>query len=306
MTLSLLRRSDECWPERPASGRWIIATGDVVGATMPDALRALLIDADAVWVPHRTAWRACVAAGVVESALWLMPSVDVSSPGSEAATRFPRPVGGGTVFGLVIANDSELTVADALVRTWERAFGTRNEIVLRVVMAAAPTESVRAWHNQLLQRLSARAAARIDVWPTPIADDLWPAMVRSMDVLIAPGSSPSVTALWSLAASLHVPLLAPDDADGDVRAWVSSRDGFAIPVAPTGRFNWAALVAVIGAILGAESDAHARAESAPSASMLTSFPATGSPNALTIAQDIGRRLHDAPGHAAPSQGLTSP
>ncbi len=255
VTLSILRRSDAHAPQRPQTGRWVVATGDVAGVRLADEVALAIAQADEVWVPHDVARRACIAAGVSPDALWTIPRMPVDAAHLTAMTRLSRPAGGGTVIGLVLATDADLGAADALVRTWERAYAARTDVVLRVVLGAAPTPAVRQWHAELVERYATRApSARVDVWPAPLSDDLWPSMLRACDALITPGLAPAVPALWPLCAALGVPLIAPDASDSDTASWVMASGGWAVPIAGTGRFNWSALATAVEAACGSRRD----------------------------------------------------
>lgn len=254
VTISVLRRSDAAVAERPGSGRWIVVAGDTINTTVPASLRDVVLNADDVWVSNSAAYHACLAAGVAEHALWQIPHVAIDAAVLTASARMLRPTGVATVFGLVVASEADLATADALVRTWERAYATSSDRVLRVVVPVAPDAAVAQWHQQLGDRLSSPMSvaqrARIEVWQTPLTDDLWPSMIRSLDILIAPSIAPAVPALWSMAAALQVLLVAPLTTEShvsDVNTWVSASAGWSVPVAATGRFNWSAFAQSVDA-----------------------------------------------------------
>lgn len=254
VTISLLRRSDHSWPSRPPRSRWIIGTGDVVATEVPVAVADTLRAADELWVPHATARNACVSLGIPPERVHVIPDV-AAPPDLLAISAAARPVHGGTVAGLVVTTDTDIPLADALVRLWERAFAKRQDLVLRVMLASAPSPGVREWFVQLLSRLtdssgapvtSGPARARIQTWDIDVNDGDWPAMLRAMDLLITPGTVPAVPSLWNAAVALGVPVLAVSSEERD--AWLTASGGWGIPLVGAGRWHWPSVAAAVDAM----------------------------------------------------------
>lgn len=251
VTISWLRRSDTVLPTRPTRGRWIVSTGDCVLASVPKSLAPLLRDADDVWVPHAAAHEACVAAGIDTERLFMMPLLSraLDPRLGSAWTAMPRVQGSTLTFGLLVATADEVSVADALVRLWERAFAARADRTLRIFLGPAPSPTVVDWMAQLMTRLqlvnadgSARAShSHMHVVTTQTTEDQFPWALRSLDVLITPSCAPSVPSVWPMAAALGLPLISARHDSTD--QWCTTAGGWTIPVASTGRFEWPALAA---------------------------------------------------------------
>ncbi|WP_309672452.1 glycosyltransferase [Gemmatimonas sp.] len=251
VTISWLRRSDSVLPLSPIRGRWIVATGDCVLASVPTPLLPTLLDADDIWVPHAAAFDACVAAGIDAERLWVMPLLSraVDPRLGSARTAMPRVSESPLTFGLLVATDDEVLVADALVRLWERAFASRQDRTLRILLGPAPSPGVVNWMAQLMMRLqltnsdAPARASRTNVHgvTNQTTEDQWPWALRSLDVLITPSCAPSVPSVWPIAAALGLPLIAARSASTE--SWVAASGGWTIPVASTGRFEWPALAA---------------------------------------------------------------
>jgi hypothetical protein len=174
--------------------------------------------------------------------------------------RSAYDVGVSVVCTMVVTDEVDLTAADAVVRTWERAFASRRELVLRVVLAAHPSIAALAWHQQLVSRVNASTTqARIEVPVAPIADAMWPFALAATDLLIIPGVHCFVPALLPMAAAAGVPVVIGEQAD--TAEWVERAGGWALPIAPTGRFAWTALAAVIEQLCDTD-DRAARADRA--------------------------------------------
>jgi len=211
----------------------------------------MLLGADDVWIPHAAACEACVAAGIDTERLWVMPLLSraIDPRLGSAWTSMPRVPESTMSFGLLVATDDEVPVADALVRLWERAFASRPDRTLRIFLGQAPAPAVVEWMAQLLTRLqlvnsdgSARVSrTNIHVVTAQTTEDQWPWALRSLDVLITPSWVPSVPSVWPIAAALGLPLIAARAAS--TAPWIAASGGWTIPVASTGRFEWPALAA---------------------------------------------------------------
>jgi len=251
VTISWLRRSDTVLPETPRRGRHIVATGDCVLTSVPTPLLPTLLNADDVWVPHTAAFEACVAAGIDAERLWEMPLLSraIDPRLGSAWTSMPRVPESVLTFGLLIATDDEVPIADALVRLWERAFASRPDRTLRIFLGPAPSPAVVDWMAQLMTRLqlvngdgSTRASRNImHVVTNQTTEDQWPWALRSLDVLITPSCVPSVPSVWPIAAALGLPLISARAAS--TASWITTAGGWTILVASTGRFEWPALAA---------------------------------------------------------------
>ena len=237
-TLTWLRRADGAMPSRPLQGRWIVATGDAVTEAVPPSLLPIVTSADDVWVPHAAALEACRRAGVPDARLHALPRMRPSLDTRASDSVFARPLAAATVFGLVVGSDEQLPAADALVRTWERAFAAHPERRLFVICAHAPGDATFVWYHKLRDR--AAMTPGIDVHAIRLVDDLWPAMLPALDVLVVPGAAPSVSGLLECAAAFGVPAIA---APGD--PFVPAAGGWAVPMAATGRFEWPAFARAV-------------------------------------------------------------
>ena len=238
VTVSWLRRADTALPHRPAHGRWIVATGDTVAQVVPAALLPVLQDADEVWVPHEAARGACLRAGVAADRLQQLPHVRAWQRATSETSTYARPFGAATVFGLVVGSDDQLPAVDSLVRTWERAFASRPERALSVLCSHAPGDATFVWYDAL--RTRAARTPGLHAHGNLLFDDLWPAMIPALDVLIVPGTAPCVPELSTLAAGSGVPTIT-----GAADPWVAHAGGWTVPMAATGRFDWAAMARAV-------------------------------------------------------------
>ena len=255
VTISWLRRSDTALPAKPARGHWIVSTGDCVLTSVPAPLLPLLHGADDVWVPHTAALAACAAVGVDAERLFVMPLLSraIDPRLGSAWNTMPRVPESTLTFGLLVATDDEVSVADALVRIWERAFASRADRTLRIFLGPAPSPAVVDWMAQLMMRLqlvnadgSERASrTNVHVVTNQTTEDQWPWALRSLDVLITPSCAPSVPSVWPIAAALGVPLISARHDSTDT--WCTTSGGWTIPVASTGRFEWPAMAAACDA-----------------------------------------------------------
>lgn len=214
VTLTCLSRTAETAPTAPISGAWIVYTGDRVRQRVPESLALVLRDADAVWVPHRTAYDACVTIGVDASRLWTLPFGSIADVEAPEAARFARPRGVSTLLLLPVLDESDIAPADLVLRVWQRQVTAESDVRLQLLVPSDATETLAAWAQAMQQRMrTAKLAPGLtaEVLIAECTDDLLPSRIRSADVVVSPGAI--AMSVWQIALACGRPLIVPASPD---------------------------------------------------------------------------------------------
>ena len=214
VTMTWLSRHDVSTPGKPTAGAWIVCTGDRVRQRVPDALIVALCAADAVWVPHRAAYHACVTSGVEESRLWVMPFGTLADVETPDAARFAPPPGVSTVVLLPVCDESDIAPADLVLRVWQRAVLAESPVRLQLLVPADAGGVVAAWAESMQQRMREGRLGpglTVGVLITECGDDMLPSLIRSADVVVAPGAV--AMSVWQIALACGRPLIVPASTD---------------------------------------------------------------------------------------------
>lgn len=214
LTLSWLSRTRDDIPVAPTSGAWIVCTGDRVRQRVPESLAPVLRNADAVWVAHRAAYDACVTSGVDAARLWILPFGSIAGLETPHAARFARPSGVSTLLLLPVLDESDIAPADLVLRVWQRQVTAESDVRLQLLVPSDATGTLATWADAMQQRMRAGKLApglTAEVLIAESTDDLLPSVIRSADVVVAPGSiSMSV---WQIALACGRPLIVPASLD---------------------------------------------------------------------------------------------
>ena len=214
VTMTWLTRSDGTIPIAPLAGAWVVCTGDRVRRRVADSLVDALCEADAVWVPHHAAYEACVACGIAESRLWCIPFGTIADIVTPDAARFARPRDVSTLLLLPVLDESDIAPADLVLRVWQRLVTAESDVRLQLVVPSDATGTLDSWAESLQRRMRAGRLSpgmTAEVFVTACTDDLLPGLIRSADVVVAPGAI--AMNVWQIALACGRPLIVPASVD---------------------------------------------------------------------------------------------
>lgn len=240
-------------PMRPVSGRWIIDVDALLADGVPAHLVTTLRDqADGVVVPHTAARAYCIAVGVEESRIHVVPPLVDSSRFTPVGAAYRRAtsavsdsnadVNSSTRF-LVIGGDRPHRSLQHIVATYERTFTSQDDVVMHVVLPTPRAGEANAWRTQLLaiQRSNKRhpLLPRLMVDAERIERDELPALYRSADVLIHAGANTGTARTLREALLCGVPVIATDSEV--TRVVLTEQCGWLVPADQEGQANAADL-----------------------------------------------------------------
>lgn len=214
MTMTWLSRHDDTTPSAPSAGAWIVCTGDRVRQRVPVSLVGVLGVADAVWVPHQAAYDACIMCGVDASRLWVIPFGSIAAVEAPDAARFAPPRGVTTLLLLPVLDEMDIAPADLVLRVWQRLVSADSKVRLQLLVPSDAGGALAAWGESMQQRMRVGRLApglTAEVLLAECNDDLLPSLIRSADVVVAPGAV--AMNVWQLALACGRPLLVPASRD---------------------------------------------------------------------------------------------
>ena len=214
MTMTWLSRHDDVTPTAPSAGAWIVCTGDRVRQRVPASLVGVLGDADAVWVPHHAAYDACITCGIDASRLWVIPFGSIAATETPDAARFAPPRGVNTLLLLPVLDEPDIAPANLVLRVWQRLVSADSNVRLQLLVPSNASGALAAWGESMQQRMRVGKLApglTAEVLLAECSDNLLPSLIRSADVVVAPGAV--AMNVWQLALACGRPLLVPASRD---------------------------------------------------------------------------------------------
>lgn len=201
-------------PVAPVHGVWVVDVGSMVTSGVPGHLVTILRDqADCVVVPHGAAHAACLAIGVDETRLTIVPPVVDTARFTPSGAAYRHASTAGTRF-LAFGGDRNYRALQRTIAIFDRTFTARDDVVLHIVLATQrPGEDLR-WRERTIT--NAAAGKRHPQLPRywidahPINADELPALYRAADVLIHAGSATGRGRTIREAMSCGAPVIATD------------------------------------------------------------------------------------------------
>lgn len=219
LTLTWLSHLEAGALTRPATGRWIVCTGEAVSRSIPGRFARVLRDqADEIWVPDSIAWAACRAIDVPEERLWLIPPVPPAAHITPWGARAELESRADTVFLLPALDPEQADNVTALLRLWQRVFDANHSALLLLYAPYLDMPALSAWHRLLIDLLASGRllhGAPIRILRDALVGDELTALVRACDVLLDPLPSAATTAVRRMAKGSGVITLTGGGATGD-------------------------------------------------------------------------------------------